>query len=303
MTVFARGSDSLEFRPSDGTMRAMRRNRVFLLAVVGLVLMGWLTACGPSVTRTEQQDEKNPYFLKGKKKMYQERDYKEALKYYQLALDQDPNNAAVHLELGLLYEEKLQDYAYAIYHYRRYLELRPQTEKTELIKQFVDRCQLSICATMKNTTIDSGEEIARLRQESSNLVQQVEYLQKTNQELEQKVAKLGRMPEETVIEKVVTQVIYKTTSPGDGTQTPITQTNLPPKSTTTTSTVAPTHTTDSSKPKKYVVQPRDTLSSISQKVYGRRDKWQLIYSANKAVVGPPPSYKLRVGQTLTIPNL
>ena len=285
-------------------MRAMCRHRAVLLLAFGLILSGGLTACGPTASRTDQQDEKSPYFLKAKKKMYQERDYKEALKYFQLALDQDPNNAAAHLELGLLYEEKMQDYAYAIYHYRRYLELRPQTEKADLIKQFVERCQLSICATMKNTNIESGEEIARLRQEGSNLVQQVEYLQKTNLELEQKVAKLSRMPEETVVEKVVTQFVYAAVSQGgqpasQGTPTHVT--NAPSIRTTTTN--APPRTADSTKPKTYVVQRGDTLSSISQKMYSRRDKWKVIYDANKSVIGPPPSYRLNVGQKLTIPNL
>lgn len=273
----------------------MCRHRAVLLVVFGLILSSWLSACGPSTTRTEQQDEKNPYFVKAKKKMYQERDHKEALKYFKLALDQDPNNAAAHLELGLLYEEKMQDYAYAIYHYRHYLELRPQTEKTELIKQFVDRCQLAMASSLKNTPIDCGEEITRLRQESSNLFQQVEYLQKTNLELEQKLAKLSRMPEETVVERVVTQIEYRVLSPGNS--TPTVATNPPPKRVTTTSTVTPI------KPKTYVVQRGDTLTSISKKMYNRPDKVQLLYNANKAVVGVPPSYRLNVGQTLTIPNL
>src|ERR1041385_8495091 len=175
---------------------SMCRNRAVSLALLALLLVCGLSACGPGATRSDQQDEKNPYVQKARK-MSQSRDYERAVKYYKEALDQDPNNSVAHLELGLLYEEKVQDYAYAIYHYRRYLELCPKAEKAELVKQFVDRSQLALAAIVAHTPLDSGEEIARLRQENSNLVQQVDYLSKSNMELQQKLAKASRAPDES----------------------------------------------------------------------------------------------------------
>jgi len=279
----------------------MCRNRAAFLALVGFALLLGLNACGPTASRSDQQDEKNPYFMKAKK-MYQSHDYKEAVKFYQMALEQDPNNAAAHLELGLLYEDKLQDYAYAIYHYRRYLELRPTAEKADLVKQFVDRSQLAFASSVAHSPLDSGEEIARLRQESSNLLQQVEYLSKSNQELQQKLAKVSRAPDETQPVQVVTQFVVAANNSNQNSGTanltpPVT--NKPPTHVTSSTTAA----SNTSRPRTYVVQPHDTLSAISQKMYGRRDKWQLIYSANKSVVGPPPIYRLKVGQTITIPKL
>lgn len=49
----------------------------------------------------------------------------------------------------------------------------------------------------------------------------------------------------------------------------------------------------------YVVKKGDTLSEISEKVYGDADKWRRIYNANRSKVKDPK--KLQVGTRLTIP--
>ena len=50
----------------------------------------------------------------------------------------------------------------------------------------------------------------------------------------------------------------------------------------------------------YVVKPGDNLSVISAKFYGTSSKWQTIYAANKAVIGPNPNL-ICAGQHLFIP--
>ena len=280
----------------------MPRQLTDCLTVTGMLLLCLISGCNPSVMSSDQQDEKNPYFQKGKA-MFQKRDYKQAVKYYQQALDMDSKNAAAHLELGLLYEDKLQDYAYAIYHYRRYLELRPTAEKADLVRQFVDRSQLGLAASVPNSPLVTGEEIARLHQENSNLLAQVESLSLTNQALESKLARLQASPEETrqpiIVQSnffVVPAVTNQMTSPPRlpaTNQTAVAQQN-------TNQITKPPETTAA---RTYTVVKGDTLSTISLKMYGRRDKWQVIYNANKAIIGPAPSYKLKPGQALTIPKI
>jgi LysM repeat protein len=50
----------------------------------------------------------------------------------------------------------------------------------------------------------------------------------------------------------------------------------------------------------YVVQPGDTLIKIARKHFGSDAKWELIYEANKAVIGSDPA-DLKVGMKLTLP--
>ena len=54
----------------------------------------------------------------------------------------------------------------------------------------------------------------------------------------------------------------------------------------------------------HTVAPGDSLSVIAQRYYksGAREKWMLIYEANKEVIGDNPSL-IRVGQVLKIPKL
>jgi LysM repeat protein len=52
----------------------------------------------------------------------------------------------------------------------------------------------------------------------------------------------------------------------------------------------------------YTVQPGDTLSSIAQQAYGDSNQWQIIYDANKQVIGNDPNV-IFPGQVLFIPPL
>lgn len=50
----------------------------------------------------------------------------------------------------------------------------------------------------------------------------------------------------------------------------------------------------------YTVGDGDTLSGISEKVYGSQKHWEAIYNANKATIGSNPA-ALKIGMKLTIP--
>ncbi|HMJ04943.1 MAG TPA: LysM domain-containing protein, partial [Chthoniobacterales bacterium] len=55
----------------------------------------------------------------------------------------------------------------------------------------------------------------------------------------------------------------------------------------------------SSAPRSHVVQPGDTLFSLSRQFYHSPDRWKEILEANGKSIDDPE--KLKVGQTLTIP--
>ena len=67
-----------------------------------------------------------------KTKMYkaEEREYMECLRI-------DPADANVHYNLGILYDDKLNDNAKAIKHYEKYLELHPLGEELEQVKHWI----------------------------------------------------------------------------------------------------------------------------------------------------------------------
>ncbi|HEY0007279.1 MAG TPA: LysM peptidoglycan-binding domain-containing protein [Tepidisphaeraceae bacterium] len=65
---------------------------------------------------------------------------------------------------------------------------------------------------------------------------------------------------------------------------------LPPES---------TGTIDASR--QYRVQAGDTLSGISQRLYGKTNQWAALYEMNKAVIGPD-SGRLKIGTVLSLPQ-
>ncbi|HZX79388.1 MAG TPA: LysM peptidoglycan-binding domain-containing protein [Lysobacter sp.] len=71
------------------------------------------------------------------------------------------------------------------------------------------------------------------------------------------------------------------------------------------STVAPgaaaaTSTATPTQPRTYTVKPGDSLSKIAQQVYGRADRWQLIFEANRATVRDADL--IHPGQVLVLPD-
>lgn len=54
----------------------------------------------------------------------------------------------------------------------------------------------------------------------------------------------------------------------------------------------------------HVMKPDETLSHLALKYYGSaiRDKWMVIYEANKEAIGPDPAH-VKPGTVLKIPKL
>src|SRR5256885_12611275 len=62
-------------------------------------------------------------------------------------------SAAPHLELGLIYYQNVTtNWARAIYHFEKYLELRPKANNADLIRQNIDYCKLDRKSTRLNSS-------------------------------------------------------------------------------------------------------------------------------------------------------
>src|SRR5512140_2381398 len=93
--------------------------RCAVLVAVPLLLTGCPSGQGAS------DEEKEPHFLSGKNRV-NAMDYARAAEAFEKALEINPRSAAAHFELGWIYERKeTEDPAAAIYHYERFLKLRP----------------------------------------------------------------------------------------------------------------------------------------------------------------------------------
>ena len=62
------------------------------------------------------------------------------------ALERHPDLALAHRELGLMLDNYRQDPVAAIYHYRRYLELRPEAKNRAAVEQLIQHCRTTFAA-------------------------------------------------------------------------------------------------------------------------------------------------------------
>ncbi len=73
-------------------------------------------------------------------------DIDRAIALCERALERRPDLALAHRELGLMLDNYRQDPVAAIYHYRRYLELRPETKNRAAVEQLIQHCRTAFAA-------------------------------------------------------------------------------------------------------------------------------------------------------------
>jgi len=247
--------------------RSMRGGWLPVLAAGALAL---LSACSRNAASLDRGEERDPLIQRAlERQRAQQTD--EAIQLLTEALERKPRLARAHLELGLLFDHQKEDYLRAVYHYQRYLELRPQTEKRQLINDLIRQARLSFAASLPHPPPGAAERIALMQKEIDGLRHHLASMMSTGT-----AAAAGSAPPVAAPAPVLT-----TAAPPVAVIAPPPPLSAHPAART------------------YVVQPRDTLSSIAAKVYRDRNQWKKIYDANRNTLATPQS--ARAGQTLVIP--
>jgi tetratricopeptide (TPR) repeat protein len=252
-----------------------------------MIVLAFSTACDRSAPTSDAAAEQEVNYLRAKK-FNDQQDFQAAAEFYKKTLAVNPDFAKAHLEMGLLSDEKLGDPIAAIYHYRRYLELKPDSEKRQLVEDFIERARLSLAAKLpQSSTIDPGE-LGRLQTDKAALLQENAMLRSRVAELEKATTVAATAVEPPSVSVPPTGMILNS-SPAPNVvmaAVPIIPLNEPPP-------------VDPGRVHTYVVQKGDTLQSLALRYYGTRSAWEKIYQANRS--GLPSKNQLKVGQQLLIP--
>ena len=228
------------------------------LCLATLIVCG----CNKDAKSLDSKEERNPLVKQGQAYM-EIKNYDKAEESFKQAIENKPGMARPYLDLAVIYHQYKPDYISSIFYYKRYLELRPDSEKTEFINEQIQKVQIALANAILT---QSG---------AVKAIQDLKQVQQENADLKRQLAKLqNSVPAEPVKQKSVTQTV--------------------PKTTTSTRPADATHQI-------YHVISGDTLSKISSKFYADPGKWDAIYQANKDRMKSPGD--LRVGQTIVIPNL
>jgi len=289
--------------------------------------------CTPEAKlKPADNDFETPAFLRAKEK-YELRDYEGAIGLYEDVVRSNPNMAKAHLELGLIYDDKMGDYVSAIHHYRRFLKLRPDSDKARIVKQWITRAELAFAAQQPNSPLQNADELARLQKENINLKAQVEEARRVQRELQAQLkaalaqpivtapaerpapteerpkAEVTRhAPKEPVKQPAPQPPIARETAAAPSQQPPqrpipVAVPVAPPAVAAPSPAAAPSPPAPAPTPaaRVHVVQEGDTLWRIASRYYpGEVQRGvERIQEANKGAVADVT--KLRVGQQLRVP--
>ena len=246
--------------------------KFFLFTACALLLAG----CGQKNGATlDTSDEKDSHVSKGLE-LVQQKDWNGAVKQFNDALLKKPELGRPDLELAMIYHQQKKNYVRAVYHYERYLEKRPLTEKRALIQEWIKQAKVSLAGEVGGAGGDLSEELVRLTRENNMLRKQLG------------AAGGGSGATVANVKTIMTE-------PPPARPAPV----AAPVATQAVEKVQPAAT--AKPPRTYQVRPGDTLSRIAGSVYGDPGKWRKIYEANSDKMKSETDIK--VGQTLTIPNL
>jgi LysM repeat protein len=147
--------------------------RLFLL----LFLISLFAGC-TQMRRASVDDEKEPQFIEGQKRI-KRMDWDGAINAFEHALQANPNNASAHFELGVLYDQKKNDFISAIYHYHKHLVLRTNSPMAEMARQSIIGCtrELSKSVPLAIVTREVQRDLERLAQTNTLLKTRVEFLE------------------------------------------------------------------------------------------------------------------------------
>jgi len=147
----------------------------WLLRVAWAVLLpAVLSGCVPS-SHSQLEEEKESHYQAGKS-CVTSLDYRGAIQEFEKALEANPRSASAHFQLGCLYEEREPDPAAAIYHFQKYLELRPNADDAEVIRQHISNCKQDLAKTVLPLPVSPGmqHEFEQLAEENKRLNQELE---------------------------------------------------------------------------------------------------------------------------------
>ena len=119
-------------------------------------------------------------------------EYMEAIGLYETALDGTAQTADIHYQLGLLYDDKLNDPLNALHHFKRYLALRPAGSHAAEVKEFMKRDETALLTSLSGDSVLTRAEAARLRNENLSLRKQIEERVSKTKIAEEKPATKGK---------------------------------------------------------------------------------------------------------------
>ncbi|MBN2451431.1 MAG: LysM peptidoglycan-binding domain-containing protein [Lentisphaeria bacterium] len=287
---------------SSAVPRLSRAGR--LAAGVGVALLILCSGCG----RRSLSDERNVYYVRGMRLREQER-FAEAADAFRACLRLSPDSAKAHLQLALLYEGPLNDPLRCVFHYREFLESRPDDPHAPAVREWQARAERRLIEDLRSSAAAvapepaarplpaaagtaAGEQEDEEESEDTSLLARIRELNTLNQALRDRLRALAARTHPGGSGSA------GTAEPG-GTARSAPEGSAPPAEREQADASPPAAAADPVRSHRVVAG--DTLSSLSRRYYGSAAHWAALRDYNRAALGG--SEVLRLGIVLYIPPL
>jgi tetratricopeptide (TPR) repeat protein len=252
-----------------------------LLRVIVALLCVVVAGCRHG-SQAHSDEQKDPYYLSGKNRL-QERDYLGAIQMFEKALDINPRSASAHFELGVLYDQQVNDYPAALYHYQRAVTINSNFISADLARQRIQGCKRELAKSVVHlpTTESLQKEVDALRSENNELKQRLNLWQNYYAGRGITLSNLQQAASNPVPRTTQTVFLPRKETPSVPAAAPRSNAAGPPRAAAGTKRL-------------HTIVSGDTLASIARRYNVRLPALQ---SANPHV----DARRLRPGQTLVIP--
>lgn len=282
------------------------------ILLVGLLAL-WLGGCADNDRLAYASELDEPGYREGQSLLKAGR-RQEALASFLKVIDKRREDAPEsHLEAGLLYAQHINDPLSAIYHFRKYLAIRPNSPQAPLVRQRIDAAIREFARTIPAQPIENQAQrvdliatLDRLKQENETLKQQLADLRAARPSApaadpvapsRQASTRTEPAARDDISFSLDTVPTVRTRPSSTPRTTP--QVAAPAQPSPSRQTPAVASTAPLGGGRTHVVQPGDTLFKLAQQYYGNRSRWREIYSANLGVMRSESD--LKVGMRLRIP--
>lgn len=292
-----------------------------LLPLGALALALALGGCTDDSRQSYATETDEPYYRQAEQ-MKRANRQQEALSAYLKVIEKRGDDAPEsHLEAGLVYLHHIRDPIAAIYHFRKYLSLRPNSAQAPLVKQRIDAAIRDFARTLPAQPVEN--QLQRV-----DLIAAMDKLKLENDLLKRQLAEYQsgrasnaaggdeanegpapRDPAETrgastaannfalSVDTLPTVRTRPNSAPAR--QEPPRQQAAPAQTQSRQASTAAAQSAPAGA-RRHTVRPGDTLSSLSQRYYGNRTRWRDLYQANRSQMKSESD--LKVGMELVIPQ-
>jgi len=292
------------------------RLRFSFLCLFAFAALLFTAGCERSADSPFTAEADDSDYRRGKELLRQGRN-QEALAAFQKVVESRGDDAPEsHLELGILYAEHIKDPIAAIYHYRKFRELKPNSPQADLVRQRIDAATREFARTLPAQPLDN-------QMERLDLLDKLDQLQRENAQLKDQLI-ASKTQAINSPRPAVSLISPDTSAPlavnaddspvGRAPDPAPDQTAVQPDPQPAVPTVGLNRPSVQSPPtrpgassanpaasgRKHTVSKGDTLFSLAQRYYGNKSRWKDIYAANRDVM--KSQNDLKIGMELRIPQ-